>query len=315
MPPGPFQLTQTARPPSSPTTPIPRAGAPPSQMWQQLDCASTTRPRPTPRPIASRPLPLGRNHHRGGLQRGGTAFRRVGEGSTSMFFFNVQLGDAPYLKSLADHYAISDNYHQAVHGGGGANHMMLGSGDATSSATGGRSRVPPNDPVDPATPGTPLPDLLGAFRNRKPEPATGYNNFYIQDGYGGGSGNPAATPPNANYGGGSYANCADTGQPGVRPSGTYRCALKPRSIPVRARPLLSDEQLQSGLFRRRLKRLRGHQYRQLRIHDSAVKHAHHRRRPLTTISWAYFGDSSIATSRTIRSSPEDEYCNICNWAQ
>ena len=33
-----------------------------------------------------------------------------------MGFYNVPQGDAPYLKYLADHYAMSDNYHQAVHG-------------------------------------------------------------------------------------------------------------------------------------------------------------------------------------------------------
>ena len=46
-----------------------------------------------------------------------------------MGFYNVLQGDAPYLKYLADHYAMSDNYHQAAMGGTGANHVMLGSGD------------------------------------------------------------------------------------------------------------------------------------------------------------------------------------------
>jgi phospholipase C len=41
----------------------------------------------------------------------------TGEGSTSMGFYNVQQGDAPYLKALADTYTMSDNYHQAVNGG------------------------------------------------------------------------------------------------------------------------------------------------------------------------------------------------------
>ena len=31
-----------------------------------------------------------------------------------MGFYNMQQGDAPYLKSLADNYAMSDNYHQAA---------------------------------------------------------------------------------------------------------------------------------------------------------------------------------------------------------
>ena len=43
-----------------------------------------------------------------------------------MAFYNMQKGDVPVLKSLADQYSMSDNYHQAVMGGTGANHMMLG---------------------------------------------------------------------------------------------------------------------------------------------------------------------------------------------
>ncbi len=40
----------------------------------------------------------------------------TGEGSTSMGFYNVQNGDVPYFKSLADNYAMSDNFHQSVLG-------------------------------------------------------------------------------------------------------------------------------------------------------------------------------------------------------
>ena len=54
----------------------------------------------------------------------------TGEGSTALGFYNVQQGDAPYFKSLADNYAMSDNFHQSVNGGTGANHIMLGHGDA-----------------------------------------------------------------------------------------------------------------------------------------------------------------------------------------
>ena len=42
----------------------------------------------------------------------------------------MQQGDAPYFKSLADNYAMSDNFHQSVDGGTGANHIMFGHGDA-----------------------------------------------------------------------------------------------------------------------------------------------------------------------------------------
>ena len=54
----------------------------------------------------------------------------TGEGSTALGFYNVQQGDAPYFKQLADSYAMSDNFHQSFQGGTGANHIMLGHGDA-----------------------------------------------------------------------------------------------------------------------------------------------------------------------------------------
>ena len=47
-----------------------------------------------------------------------------------MGFYNVLHGDAPFLEQLADLYTQSDNFHQSVMGGTGANHVMLGSGDA-----------------------------------------------------------------------------------------------------------------------------------------------------------------------------------------
>jgi hypothetical protein len=40
----------------------------------------------------------------------------TGEGATAMGFYNMQQGEAPYTKYLADHYAMSDNYHQPVNG-------------------------------------------------------------------------------------------------------------------------------------------------------------------------------------------------------
>ena len=51
-------------------------------------------------------------------------------GGNSMAFYNMQKGDVPVLKHLADEYSMSDNYHQAVMGGTGANHVMMGTGDA-----------------------------------------------------------------------------------------------------------------------------------------------------------------------------------------
>ena len=126
--------------------------------------------------------------------------KTTGEGSTALGFYNVQQGDVPYFKSLADNYAMSDNFHQSVDGGTGANHIMLGHGDAIwfydpNSAT---PFVPPNDTTS---------GQLDEVENPDPQPDT--NNWYAEDGYGGGSfGSPA-------YGGGSYSNCSDRTQHGV----------------------------------------------------------------------------------------------------
>jgi phospholipase C len=38
-------------------------------------------------------------------------------------------GEAPVFKFIADNYALSDNYHQAIMGGTGADFIYLGTGD------------------------------------------------------------------------------------------------------------------------------------------------------------------------------------------
>jgi phospholipase C len=111
------------------------------------------------------------------------------QGAVGMGFYNMAQGDAPYLQSLAQHYAISDNYHQAVQGGTGANHIALGTGFAASyqDANGKTATPPPGEIENP---------------NAKP----GTNNNYTQDGYG--SSKVANT-------GGSYSECANPSAPGV----------------------------------------------------------------------------------------------------
>jgi phospholipase C len=70
-----------------------------------------------------------------------------------MGFYKVQQGDAPYLKELADTYSMSDNYHRAVQGATGANHIMLGTGDAIWYSDGdGNAEVPPNNPQQSGPP-------------------------------------------------------------------------------------------------------------------------------------------------------------------
>jgi phospholipase C len=70
----------------------------------------------------------------------------TGEGSTALGFYNVQQGDVPYFKTLADEYTMSDNFHQSVNGGTGANHIMFGHADAIWFSDGnGTPKAPPNN--------------------------------------------------------------------------------------------------------------------------------------------------------------------------
>ena len=105
-----------------------------------------------------------------------------------MGYYNMAAGDAPIFRYLAEHYAMSDDYHQSVMGGTGANHIMLGTGDAAYyQDSQGHATAPPS----------------GEIENPNPQPGT--NNFYTQDGYG----------KSGTTNGGSYSNCSDATQPGV----------------------------------------------------------------------------------------------------
>ena len=122
-------------------------------MWQQFDCNAANATRSNPSgckgdlfPWVETTVGAGTN---GLAQPAGFNDTSTREGSTSMGFYNMQQGDAPYLKYLADNFAISDNYHQAVMGGTGANHIMLGTGDAIwfSDGSGNPAEPPHNQEV------------------------------------------------------------------------------------------------------------------------------------------------------------------------
>ena len=110
------------------------------------------------------------------------------QGALDMGFYNMAQGDAPVFDYLAQHYAMSDNYHQAVMGGTGANHIMLGTGD---------------DAYYQNEKGVAVEPPAGEIEN--PNPQSGTNNFYTQDGYG----------RSGTTNGGSYSDCSDPSQPGV----------------------------------------------------------------------------------------------------
>ena len=223
LPAGPFQLTGSTMPYDAyAASPVHRF----YQMWQQLNCNTSA---------ASHDNPSGCNGNLfawvevtvGAGTNGATqpanfsteyspTATTTGEGSTALGFYNVQKGDAPYLTSLAQKYAMSDNFHQSVNGGTGANHIMFGHADAIwFSDANGNPAVPPNG--QQVFTGTVDQGIVNQIEN--PNPALGTNNWYTEDGYGGGGfGSPVS-------GGGSYSNCADTSQPGVKPITNYLKSL------------------------------------------------------------------------------------------
>jgi phospholipase C len=147
----------------------------------------------------------------------------TGEGATAMGFYNVQAGDMPYFTELADTYSMSDNYHQPVMGGTGANSIMLGFGDALwfSDADGNAARPPHNELVWGGTVNAGTVDEV-----ENPNPVSGTNNWWTQDGYGGGGFSFSPV-----YGGGSYSDCSDASQPGVGQIRDYLKSLDPPISP------------------------------------------------------------------------------------
>jgi phospholipase C len=320
LPPGPFQITQKAHSPFLPydaytASPVHRL----FQMWQELGCSAGNVTATDPSGCSDNLFPWVESTVAAGSNGAAQPPNYIGEGSTAMFFYNVQAGDAPYLKSLADVYTMSDNYHQAVLGGTGANHIMMGSGDAIWFSNGaGAPAVPPNNPVDPTNPGTPLPGHASALSEiENPDPMPKTNNFYTEDGYGGGSGSPAATAPNANHGGGSYVNCADPAQHGVGAVTSYLAAQKPGIKPnCEAGHYYLVNNYNPGYFgdgRNAYTDTNPKNY-VFTVPPSNVRNIGIELSE-NNISWAYFGDQfNLYLNDPYQANPADAYCNICNWA-
>ncbi len=309
-PSGPFQITSATHPYDAyDNSPVHRF----YQMWQQEDCnvANATRSNPTGCradlfPWVETTIGSGSN---GLAQPAGFSDTSTREGSTSMGFYNVQQGDAPYLKYLADHYAMSDNYHQAVMGGTGANHVMLGMGDAVWFAdSNGNPAEPPHNSLVAA--GSPNAGVVDEIEN--PNPVPGTNNWYTEDGYGGGSfGSPS-------YGGGTYTNCFDTTQPGVAPIASYLGSLR--------RPI--DPHCEEGRYYL-LNNYNPGYYGSGKSAYADIGNPNETvftipPSPLPTIgdrlnarniSWAYYGDqwsTYLANPDNNYVTADNTYCNICN---
>lgn len=178
------------------------------QMWQQLDCDAAKVSRQNPSgcqadlfPWVEQTVSSGSN---GNPPPNPAPTPLLKEGDIAMGFYNVAKGDAPYLTQLAREYTLNDNYHQPVMGGTFANMMMFGYADALYYADGNGDPATPNHVL---VPGSNPPVYLNEVEN--PNPAPGTNNWYSNDG----------------YGGGSYTNCSDYTQPGVASIVNYLTAI------------------------------------------------------------------------------------------
>jgi|HubBroStandDraft_1064217.scaffolds.fasta_scaffold00015_84 phospholipase C len=191
LPDGPFQLTGPHLPYDSYSgSPVHRF----YQMWQETDCSAAHATVVNPTGCLSDLFPFDETTVSTGSDTKSPptgynpqTYRNV-EGSTAMAYFNMAQGDVPYFKQLAQQYTISDNFHQSVMGGTGANHIMFGFGDMIYFS---------NPDFTMGKPPT------GQIENPNSQPGT--NNFWVNDGYG----------SSATNAGGSFTTCADTTQAGV----------------------------------------------------------------------------------------------------
>lgn len=150
------------------------------QMWQQSDCATGNATRRNPSGCLSDLYPFVMTTYAGPTADHG--------GGTSLAFYNMQRGDAPLWKKLADMYTVSDNYHQPAMGGTGMQHVFMGTGDDLfwSDGSGHAATAPASQIANP-----------------NPRPST--NNHYTVDG--------------------RFSDCSNAANPGVGPIVSYLGSL------------------------------------------------------------------------------------------
>jgi len=191
LPPGPFQLTGPTMPFDAYTGDTIHQYF---QMVQQVDCAIDAE-------HVSKDNPTGCLHD---LQSAVTTTYSTPPTGTphdtgqTMAFFNMQNGDAPLFKFLADNYTMSDNYHQPVLGGTGPDSQPLGFADQVFFSDG------------KGNPATPV-----AKNIYNPDPVAGTLNLYT---------NRA-----------QWFNCNDTTQPGIAAITNYLSAL-PYTVDTKCGP-------------------------------------------------------------------------------
>jgi phospholipase C len=261
LPNGPFPITGPALPYDSYTgDTIHRF----FQMWQQSDCNPTKTDAANPSGCRNDLYPW----------VSVTSQKNVYGGAWSMGFYNMGAGDAPYLKQLADTYALADNYHQPAMGGTGIQHIYLGFGDAMYySDAKGKPVVPQKQVADPN------PEM----QTQGPRAAK-----YRVDG--------------------TYTACADPNQPGVAAITDYLAALHP-AVRTRCEPdhyyLINNVDPAyepDGKL--------DHESAEAHFHFVPPSRMRHIGDALTErgISFAYYGGGYAAA---VAKKP-NTYCNICN---
>jgi phospholipase C len=237
-------------------------------MWQQSDCNMANATPDNPSGCLNDLYPFV-----------GVA-RNDGSGSNSMAFLNMQKGDAPVFKRLADKYTLNDNYHQPIMGGTAVQHQMIQTADDVHWETfQGVSQPPVASVADP----DPKSPTNAAFQRDK-----------------------------------TWTNCSDTTQPGIAAIVSYLGTLSwhpspncdpgnfyminnmsPGFLPngtVDAASILSGSKVPPSSLRT--------------IGDALNEKG---------ISWAYYGGGYDAAVRVANGStdPNDQliaanYCDICN---
>lgn len=191
---GPFQLTRYVPDDAYTGDPVHRF----FQMWQQVGHGATDLFVWVAQTVGV------------GVHTNGNFVDNTHQGGVAMGFYNMSTGDLPLLAEMAHEYAISDNYHQAIMGGTGANFLAIVTGDAGFYNDNG---TPTSPPTAVATTINGIPTTVSEIENPTPSAVNVNPNWYQEDG----------------YSGGSYVNCADTNQPGVKAIRDY---LDSRHVPA-----------------------------------------------------------------------------------
>jgi phospholipase C len=152
-----------------------------SQMWQQSDCSVSHATPANPTGCLHDLYPFVATTYDTGPGQVAT------DGSQDMAFYDINSGDVPILKALADTFTIADNFHQAIMGGSVTGAIAIAFGDNAFFSDGDGN---------PAVPGGSITD---------PDPQPGSINTYQSVG--------------------TWIECADPTQPGVAAIRDYLASL------------------------------------------------------------------------------------------